>query len=797
MRYRVCRNALMILIPLLCVFVIQANAELPVIHVGIVIDGPWDRNVEIRELFQNEILNLTLGEFDVRFPEEKRLEADWTVDGVTHAINQLLSDPDVDLILALGVIASDNVCCRRELPKPVIAPFVIDQDLQAILLKDGASGVKNLNYVSSPKRIKTEIETFLSIVPFRKLAVFINQSYYEAIEAPRKTIPEAMKQMGLDHITVPVGASVDEALAILPSDVDAVYIIPLTQLSSLEFDKLVEQLIELKLPSFSLLGRSDVERGIMASLQVDMFPKIARRVALNTQRILLGEEPGSIPVAFAPRSALTINDATARAVGVSPPWAVMTEAEVIQVKREVIERELDLYSTVQQAMTANLDLAVQERSVVAGAQDIKEARANLLPHVDLSGLGVVIDEDRAEASFGQQAERTLSGSITATQVLYSEPAWANLSIQKSIQETRDQVLRQVRLDIVEAAATAYLNILKANTFEDIQKENLKRTRSNLEMARIREMVGTAGPAEVYRWESEIATNRKTVIEANAQRNLAEIELNRLLHRPAEEPFVIKDADLDDPALIGVEDRFFRYMGDRRSFRLLRAFMVEEGLNNAPELASLDAAVAAQERTLTSASNRFWSPTVALQGDVNHIFSQEGEGAEGGFDLLEGYPVPEKDDTDWSVALHLTFPLFEGGSKFALRTQAIEELARLKLEHQAVAEKIEQRVRSAMHMAGASYAGIQQARLAAEAAEKSLTVVEDAYSRGVVSIVDLLDAQNAALVAELAAANAVYDFLIDLMSVERAVGQFEFFLTPEQRQSVIRRLQEYMDRESAQ
>ena len=126
----------------------QARADLPVVNIGVVIDGPWERNDEIRELFQKEILELTRGEFDVRFPETMLLEAAWTAAGVQEAIDRLLTDPEVDLILALGVIASDNVCRRGALPKPVIAPFVIDRELQDILLKDGASGIPNLNYVS-------------------------------------------------------------------------------------------------------------------------------------------------------------------------------------------------------------------------------------------------------------------------------------------------------------------------------------------------------------------------------------------------------------------------------------------------------------------------------------------------------------------------------------------------------------------------------------------------------------------------------------------------------------------------
>ena len=109
----------------------------------------------------------------------------------------------------------------------------------------------------------------------------------------------------------------------------------------------------------------------------------------------------------------------------------------------------------------------------------------------------------------------------------------------------------------------------------------------------------------------------------------------------------------------------------------------------------------------------------------------------------------------------------------------------------MAERIEQRVRSAAHTVGASYAGIGQTLKAAEAASKSLDVVRDAYSRGVVSVVDLLDAQNAALVSDLAAADAYYTFVIDLVAVGRAIGLLSF--TTEAQEAFFKRADEYFGR----
>ena len=143
----------------------------------------------------------------------------------------------------------------------------------------------------------------------------------------------------------------------------------------------------------------------------------------------------------------------------------------------------------------------------------------------------------------------------------------------------------------------------------------------------------------------------------------------------------------------------------------------------------------------------------------------------------------------SYNLHI---VFQGGEKFIARQKASKELEQLRTQRDAIAERIEQRMRSAMHLAGASLASINQARLAADAAAKSLDVVQDSYSQGVVNIAVLIDAQYAALVTDQAAASAVYDFLIDLMEVERAVGGFDFFLTIGEREAFFTDIDTYFE-----
>jgi outer membrane protein TolC len=94
---------------------------------------------------------------------------------------------------------------------------------------------------------------------------------------------------------------------------------------------------------------------------------------------------------------------------------------------------------------------------------------------------------------------------------------------------------------------------------------------------------------------------------------------------------------------------------------------------------------------------------------------------------------------------------------------------------------------AMYEAGSSYANIELAQEAAAAARENLELVTDAYGRGAVSILDLVDAQREALSANLDAANTVYVYLIDLMHMQRAVGQFDFFVSVRGRKAWFERL----------
>lgn len=766
-------------------------AEPPVVRIGTVLDGPPGEDNAL-PLFRREILALTEGELDVRFEPEHQLWGDWTLAGTRAAMDALLADPEVDLVIALGPLASHLFCCIEDVPKPVVAALVLDAELQALpRTPEGTSGVPKLVYVDRASTFESDLDAFLSVVPFHKVVVLAQGQLLAAIPGLEQRVRGIYQARGLDYGYVLVEDSVDAALAAVPEDTDAIYVTPLFQLPARERRRLFTELNERRIPTFSYLGEAEVEQGVLAGLGQETFlPRLARRVALDVQRILLGEEAGALPVAFPVRQQLTLNMATARQIGVYPTWDVLVEAVLLHREDSTIERQLTLAGAVEEAVEANLELLARGQGVRAGAEEERLATAALRPLVTLSTLGIWIDDERAGSPFATQAGRTLSGSLALSQPLWVEPLRANLTIQRRLQEALEADYETLRLDVAQAAATAYLNLLRAETLERIQRENLRVTRENLDLARVRRSVGTAGEAEVVRWESQIARDRQAVVDARVGVEQAQLVVNRLLNRPLEEPFRTLEVGVDDPGLIMSEDRLQIYTADPRRYELMRDFMVRDGGERAPELARLDALLAAKERQLTSARRAFVSPAVGLSAELSQRLAEGRAGAADSPPLLPGLDLAEP-DTTWNLALSLSLPLFAGGERAAEVAQTDVELTELKVTRRAVAEAIELRIRSALFAANGSFQGIELSEKAAAAAHHNLELVSDAYARGVLSILDLLDAQNAALVADQVAANAVYDFLIDLMEVERAVNRFDFFAAPSERAAWLERLEAFL------
>jgi len=746
----------------------------PGARITFVFDGSGPRNDTLRTLFEEEIRALGARAFDLRF---EAVAADYTLESARQQVRLVMEDPEVDLVIATGPLTSQVVARLQDPPHPVIASAVIDPEVQGLPFVSGASGAPGVAYLTVPAALDRDLQTFREIASVERVAFLVSEGLLRGIPGLGSRLEETGADVGIELEAVGVGTSLEATLDNLPARIDGVYVGPLDQLPLTALRSLADSLAARNLPSFAFRGQRDVRLGFMAGLDTDLAPQLARRVAVFTERILLGDDPATFPVQAISGGRLVINRATARAVNVYPPLGVLLEADVVGTPPGPAGETITLDQAMRRAVQANLALASQDRAVMAGKARVREAQSTLFPQLEAGVTGTMVDSELAEASLGQQPERTATGQLTLSQILYSDGARANVDIEQASQSVRVSERATRRLDVALEAAEAYLNVLRAEALVEVQRDNLVLTRESLELADQRQAVGTAGPAEALRLQAEIATRRTDLINAFVQLQATRIALNQVLNRPLEAPFTVAEDVQAGVDALAPGNTLVDFVTNPRVFEQLRDFLSVEAVQAEPVIQALEASIRAQERAVRAAGRSFYLPTVAAIAQLNSTLYEAGAGTDGlPLPDQSGFPaslaLPEAPNTFWTVGVNVTLPLFQGAGRVARRSRAAAEAERLRLERDLAAQRIEQNVRTQLQFAAASYAATQEARRAADAAQQSLDIVTDSYAAGALDVTPLLESQTAAQQAEIGVTNATYNFLVDLKRVERAISRFE-------------------------
>lgn len=743
-------------------------------RIGIVTDcdSEIDRQFVDRILSEARIL---VDDYVLVIEDRHYLRGNCSTATVKANLDQLMADPDVDMVLGIDVIASHLIAKNGPYTKPAIGNAVINAQAQDIpITSKGTSGVDNVSYLELPLSPQRDLEVFNQLVGFEKVAIIIDESVFTGIPELKTYLENGINEDSLGYEFINTEQTASATLAKL-SDHDAVYFLPSNELNDSEFQQLIDGVNKRGLKSFSVLGRLDVDRGVLAGVapasNIDLF---TRRIALNIQRITNDENPKGFGVKINLKEELVLNMATARTIDFSPGWDLLSEAVLLNQDDLDIERKISIFDAISEGLGENLTLDIAKKEVEIASQEVKVAQANLLPELTASASHTTVDSDLANASNGQNPENRGAGSLGFSQLIYAESAVANRRIQEYLFEAEQANLESQTLDIILEVSRTYLQLMQAKTLEKIQRQNLEVTRKNLELARIGTAIGQTGPSDLYRWQGEIANGKSDLLNATAQRKQAEIALNQILNRPIDEPFVTEEIDLQDSRYIINNPNIDRFINNPRDYKKFSDFLVETALVQSPDLASLEQNVKAIERSLLLNKRNQYIPNVSFNANYNQELYRSGAGTE--FPPAFGQP----NDWNWNFGIGASLPIFQGGRRKALVQQSQVQVLQIGTQKTNLQRLIEQQVRSQMEQLRASYTNIELAKEAEEAVVKNFELVQDAYSQGSVLITQLLDAQNAAISAQLNSANVVYQFLIELLTMERATGGYYMLLTAAQR-----------------
>ncbi len=438
-----------------------------------------------------------------------------------------------------------------------------------------------------------------------------------------------------------------------------------------------------------------------------------------------------------------------------------------------------------EAIAENLELETFRKDVLLSEEDVRTAKSNYLPNLSLGASGVYVDPDLAIAAAGQNPEMSANANVSLTQTVFSNQAGANITIQKALQKAQQENYNSEALNTVFTASNIYFQTLILKTSVSIRSQNLDLTKYNLKIAQENYEAGQAGKSDVLRFRSELAQNMQQLIEARNELSKSFFELNQILNNPVDTEIDVEEAELSKGIFESYNyEQLGAFIDDPTLKKPFVDFLVQEAINNAPELKSLDYNLEAVERSERLYGAGRLLPTLALQGQYNYELGRSGAGSN--FPPILAVPPLGY----YNVGLSLKLPIFDQNRQNINKQIATIQKDQINIFQDNVRLTVQRNINDAVLELANQIANIHLSKLAEETAKESLELTQTSYANGAVNIVQLLDAQINYLESQLSSSTANYNYLLRSMQLERYIGIFFLLETQEEKQEFINRFLEY-------
>jgi outer membrane protein TolC len=403
---------------------------------------------------------------------------------------------------------------------------------------------------------------------------------------------------------------------------------------------------------------------------------------------------------------------------------------------------------------------------VADAQ-YASARASALPQLRFNGAYTHVWESARGSAVGAvfNQPNTYTANTNLSQTLFQ--GGRLISGMRAAKDTRQAARedeREQRATLTVNVQRAYLQALFTTRIVELQEGNLALANNRLAQVEQLERAGQAARYDVLRARVERANLEPLVIQARNDRELALLDLKRLVNVGIDRPIALtSQIDQDAVAAVLASNEDTTSVPDRAAIRSAELNLAARRLGVSVARADYfpTLSVFFQQGYQAFPPIGFGFPTTRgqLTADACPVGSPAGRLCQnGGF------------FSDRQMGLNISFPVFDG---FRVRSnvdlasaQARVAELQLQVQRESVALDVA-RARAELRRARASYAARQQN--SAEAQE-AFNLASLRFTRGLSTQLEVSDAQLALLTARSTEARATYDLFLASADVARALGR---------------------------
>ena len=443
------------------------------------------------------------------------------------------------------------------------------------------------------------------------------------------------------------------------------------------------------------------------------------------------------------------------------------QAQTAAKSQDSTSFNLTLEESIERAQESNLMIqSLQERVKTAETQ-ATAARAKLLPNLSVNGNYTYFKDlsksvlefsgdgfpptqsgDGTEPSGGNGsassvtelvfgAHHNFQATLSLKQPVFAWGRYVNTyraakldleAAQKQLEATS----HQLSLDVSEA----FHGVLLASEFVDVTRQTVDLVDKQLDIAQKRFTAGAATNFDVLRAEVQLANSRSQLIQAKNRVAIAENAFKNLLNIDLVEEIALTGS-FDLPA--GLD--------------LNLESLISTAKENRPEIQQLEFSEAAGQKRVAVAKT-------GNRPDLS-VFSNY---------QLDDNEKLTKMNRVWNVGVQINIPIFDGFATLAAVQQAKSGLKQAQLAKHQRMDTVEFEVRTAHLNLIQAKALINVQKETVAQAQESVRFANLRYENGMLTSVELTDAQLALAQAQVNHLQATHDYVVEFARLEQAVGQ---------------------------
>jgi len=400
--------------------------------------------------------------------------------------------------------------------------------------------------------------------------------------------------------------------------------------------------------------------------------------------------------------------------------------------------KLNLKQCIEIALKNNPQILASQIGVAELKKKIPQARAGFYPSLNLNA-----NASRLSAQPGYNAGKTgdnyNTGLFMRYNIFQGGKSVASVHAARFNYDAGKSGYKISQQDLVLTVTEDYYRLLQAEQFTKVAEKSLQRAQRHLDFANARFKNGLASRSDILKAKTEQSNAKLDLIRARNAVAMERGQLNNALGQKVSLPIKIFD-DLSEAALDETPE-------NQNKFQTF----VEQAFKMRPELKKIKAQLLAQKSIIRLAKADYY-PNVSM--DANYNFN--------------GAEVSQLYQSNY-IGLSVSLPLFSGFSRPARVAQEKLQLRVLEQQTASLRQQISLEVWNAFLALKEVKERIVNTQVFLKDARENLDISEGEYKEGVGSMLDVLDAETTFVAAEQRWIEALADYKIARMVLQRAVS----------------------------